>query len=99
MGKKATPEAKVPPKHRVIVERKNLGRHKVDGENVVGFAYQDEHRIVLENNLTAFSEMDTFIHEFLHIADKRMKEEKVNRIATMLAQNMWRQGYRKVRVK
>ena len=83
-----------PRKTRITVSRRKLGR-----ENVLGLAYQDDHHVVLEKNLTAFTELDTFIHEFLHIADKRMKEEKVNRIATILAENMWRQGYRKVFLK
>jgi hypothetical protein len=83
-----------PRKNNIKVTRRPLGR-----ENALGLAYQDAHHVVLEKNLTAFTEMDTFIHEFLHIADKRMKEEKVNRIATILAENMWRQGYRKVILK
>ena len=94
------PIKSLPPKHRVTVERKSLGQHRADGGGKVdGLAYQDENRIVLSKDLTAFSEMDTFLHEFLHIADKQMKEEKVTKIATMLANNMWRQGYRKVRIK
>lgn len=86
--------AKKHPLHRIKVDRKAIGQHKADG-----LAYFDENRIVVDPHQTAFSEMDTYIHEFLHLADKRMKEEKVKRVATILAQNLWRNGYRKVVLK
>lgn len=39
--------------------------------------------------------LDTFVHEFLHVACPHMSEERVERAATIIAKNLWAQGYRK----
>ena len=82
------------PLHRVKVDVKKIGHH-----NAVGLAYKDENRIVVDPDQTAFSEMDTYIHQFLHLADKRMSEARVAKMATMLANNLWRVGYRKAKLR
>lgn len=79
---------------KIRVERRAIGHHKA-----VGLAYKDDNRVVIDPNQTARSELDTYIHEFLHIADKRMTEEKVTRISIIISSNLWRAGYRKVVLK
>jgi hypothetical protein len=39
--------------------------------------------------------LDTFVHEFLHVAFPKMPENEVARAATLIADNLWLQGYRR----
>jgi hypothetical protein len=39
--------------------------------------------------------LDTFVHEFLHVAFPNMPENEVARAATLIADNLWLQGYRR----
>lgn len=39
--------------------------------------------------------IDTMVHEFLHVACPHMPENEVARAATLIADNLWRQGYRR----
>lgn len=39
--------------------------------------------------------LDTFVHEFLHVAFPKMPENEVARAATLVADNLWLQGYRR----
>jgi len=39
--------------------------------------------------------IDTMVHEFLHVACPSMPENDVARAATLIADNLWKQGYRR----
>jgi hypothetical protein len=39
--------------------------------------------------------IDTFVHEFLHVAFPNMSENEVAAAATLIADNLWLQGYRR----
>ena len=39
--------------------------------------------------------IDTMVHEFLHVACPNMPEGEVARAATLIADNLWKQGYRR----
>jgi len=39
--------------------------------------------------------IDTMVHEFLHVACPSMPEGEVARAATLIADNLWKQGYRR----
>ena len=39
--------------------------------------------------------IDTMVHEFLHVAFPQMPEGKVATAATLIADNLWKQGYRR----
>ena len=39
--------------------------------------------------------IDTMVHEFLHVACPNMPEDKVAAAATLIADNLWLQGYRR----
>lgn len=78
----------------VHIEEKKLGRH-----NAYGFAYFEEHKIVLDPRLRGKHKLEILLHELLHIADPEMEEKEVIRISKVLAHNAWRYGVRFVHVK
>lgn len=60
-----------------------------------GLAFKDENRIEIKNGLDPFDEMDTTIHELLHIVYPFLEEVYVEKYSTILAKELWKLGYRR----
>lgn len=76
---------------KVKIEHKKIGRNQA-----LGLAYQAERRIVLDIRLKGKEYINTAIHELLHIHRPDLTEEKVDKLATELTNDLWDLGIRKV---
>lgn len=83
------------PKKTKVVEMK-LGRHKVNGYNVYGFALKDRNRILIDPRQKGRTYMDTIIHEKLHLLFPEWSESKVMRAAREITSLLWSHSYRRV---
>lgn len=81
------------PQIKEVVLRK-LGREKADG-----LAYKDEGIIHINTNIKKpKDELETYIHECLHILNPEHSEAKVTGQGKKIANILWKHGYRKVKV-
>jgi hypothetical protein len=54
--------------------------------------------IVITPGQRGMDEMDTFIHETLHVTKPRLTEEEVHRMAGDIARVLWASGYRRKKI-
>ena len=84
---KKTPEIK-----EVIVRK--LGREKA-----YGLAYKDDGVIHIHSEIkNPKEELETFIHECLHILNPEHSESKVSAQGKKICNVLWKHGYRKTKV-
>jgi hypothetical protein len=79
----------------VKVVEKKLGRHKVGGAHVDGFAYIGEARIEIDPRLSPKAKLLTHVHELWHIATGDDSETGARR-AEKIGKVLWNLGYRQV---
>lgn len=53
-------------------------------------------KIIVDDRLKGFDELDTILHEIGHAADFDKCEDYVEQVATDMARVLWRLGYRRV---
>ena len=63
--------------------------------NAWGWAYKDENRIEIKRGLSEVDELDTTIHELIHIVYPFLDEDWVERKSTIIAQHLYELGWRK----
>lgn len=63
-----------------------------------GHAWPSERVIAIDPDQSPKEYLDTLIHELYHVADPDASEEKVIKVANMLAENLWRHKFRRVHV-
>lgn len=63
-------------------------------DEALGLCYQTEHEIDIDTGLKNKRLLETIIHEILHPELPRTGEEKIDSIASDLANALWRIGYR-----
>ena len=78
-----------------IVEVK-LGRHRVAGRSVYGFALKDRNKILIDPRQRGRTYLDTIIHEKLHLLFPDWSESKVITAARELTLLLWNHSYRRV---
>ncbi len=83
------------PRKTKIVEVK-LGRHRVGGRGVYGFALKDRNRILIDPRQRGRTYLDTIIHEKLHLMFPEWSERRVIRTARELTTMLWNHSYRRV---
>jgi hypothetical protein len=80
-------------KKPIKVVYSKLGQYKA-----LGMAFTEDRVIMIDNRLKGIEELDTIIHETIHVQHPHMKEMEVIKNATELAKILWDLGYRKVEV-
>ena len=94
MGKKTPEKASEGSKKpfKIRVRERKLGRHKA-----MGLAH-DDGLVEIDPRLPPKEHLDTLIHELLHQAkpSSYWDEEAVWETAAILAEHLWKSGYRKV---
>lgn len=70
-----------------------------NGRKVWGYCYQSEGFIELERDQPDKEFLDTLIHECLHHFFHSLGEQRVSKTATIMANEIWRKGYRSKRRK
>lgn len=68
---------------------------KLDGE-LWGWCDYDEKTLFVEQKLKAHDFMDTIIHEHLHWYFPDLNEKTVERIATQIADSLWKLRFRRI---
>jgi hypothetical protein len=78
-----------------VIEVK-LGRHRVQGKGVYGFALKDKNKILIDPRQKGRTYMDTLIHEKLHLIFPDWSESRVIKAARELTNVLWNHSYRRV---
>lgn len=60
-----------------------------------GRCYHSERLIEIRTGQKPYERMDTLLHEALHAAKPRLSESEVDRLAGVLSEVLWKDGYRK----
>ncbi len=60
-----------------------------------GKAYCDEWRIEIDPGIADLTHLDIALHEGLHLIFPQEPEDKINAAGTVLADLLWRLGYRR----
>lgn len=84
------------PKSRLNLKPIKIEHKDLTSDGVWGWAYQDENRIELEKNQTSKEYLNTLIHEMLHCMLPDLKEPHIEKMADMLANEVWRRKFRKI---
>jgi hypothetical protein len=86
---------KRPPK--IKVEFDELGDPAPNGKNGVSFGEADKRtgEIIIDPRQAESELLDTAVHECLHVACPYMGEAKVHKTATIIANQLWKLGYRR----
>lgn len=85
------------PRPKIKVEFDELGDAAPNGRNGVSFGEADKRtgEVTLDPRQTEPEMLDSAVHEFLHVACPYMGEDKVHKTATMVADALWKMGYRR----
>jgi hypothetical protein len=83
------------PKIKVAFDE--LGDAAPNGKNGTNFGEADKRtgEVTLDPRQSENELLDSAIHEFLHVACPYMAETKVHRTATIIADALWKMGYRR----
>lgn len=82
------------PQIKEVIVRK-LGREKAYGLSYKGFGEIHIHSDIKSGK----EELETWLHEMLHIINPNFSEKRVTNDAKKMTNILWKQGYRKCRVK
>jgi hypothetical protein len=82
---------------KVKVEFDELGDNPPNGRNSTNFGEADKPtgEVVIDPRQSPSELLDTAVHEALHVACPFMSEAKVAKTATIIADTLWRMGYRR----
>jgi len=69
---------------------------KLAREKAWGVAWHDHDIIEIDSRLSKKPLLSTLVHESLHISNQSLSESTVLRMEKIIADILWRQGYRKV---
>ena len=84
-------------KHKVIV--KKLGRHRIDGSQVDGYADTDTKEIFIDSRLKNKRAIIVLCHEVGHQVFPEMSEKEIERLGRIMGTTLWDEDYRKVNLK
>jgi len=73
------------------VIRRRLGRERAAGQAVFG-----DGLVEIDPRESPYEQLDTIIHESIHLLDPEMSEEQVDAWARKISITLWRQKYRRV---
>lgn len=69
---------------------------KLGRDGVWGYAHYENNSIELDIRLKGKKHLEILTHEALHLLDKDMSEEEVERVSITLTNLLWKCGYRRV---
>lgn len=86
-------------KRKVKIVYEELGDNPPTGQNATPFGdcVKDTGRIRIDPRQSASEMLDSEVHELCHAAWKYMSEGSVHRGASIIAEALWKLGYRKKR--
>lgn len=85
------------PRPKIKVEFDELGDAVPNGKNGVSFGEADKRtgEVTLDPRQREEEMLDSAVHEFLHVACPYMAETHVHRTASIIAEQLWKMGYRR----
>lgn len=88
------------PRNRTIkVVFEELGDNPPNGRNSTNFGEADTNtgEVVIDPRQSESELLDTAVHEALHVAFPRLSEGRIAKSATLIADTLWKMGYRRRR--
>ena len=73
-----------------------LGKYRVNGKYVYGFALINKNKILIDPRQNARCYLDTLIHEKLHLLFPTWSESRIGKTARELSLLLWEHAYRRV---
>jgi hypothetical protein len=64
--------------------------------DIAGLACKKDNTIELDPNITERERLRVTVHEALHLGEWSLPEKKVDRISRLIADVLWKQGYRRI---
>jgi hypothetical protein len=85
---------------KVVYTKLGSSRPKIRkcGTSKTPFGTWDKGCIKIDPRQEPSEMMDTLVHEILHEAQPEITEEGIERIANLISDILWREGYRKVEI-
>jgi hypothetical protein len=85
------------PRQKIKVEFRELGEHPPTNSNSTDFGQADKAtgEVTLDPRQPESEMLDSAVHEFLHVACPYMAEKNVAATATIVAEALWKMGYRR----
>lgn len=75
----------------IKVVYKHLGKHQA-----LGMAFKEDAEMHIDKRLKGLQFLDTFTHEAFHLLFPDITEEEIDRRATIFAELIWKENWRKV---
>lgn len=83
------------PYSRVKIKNPIIKHKDLSADGVYGYASQEDFEIEIDPNQGDKEYLNTLIHEMLHCFLPDLQERFIIRIADIMAENVWKKGYRK----
>ena len=82
---------------KIKVEFEELGEHPPTNSNATDFGQADKvtGEVTLDPRQPESELLDSAVHEFIHVACPYMAEQNVAATATIIADALWKMGYRR----
>jgi len=81
----------------VVISRPSWKEKKLGRTGAWGLCY-DDGKIEIDPRLASKDYLDTLIHELLHHHFPDLEEEDVETIATRITSEIWKAGYRRMKI-
>ena len=85
------------PYTKYIIRKPRVKEVDLSKENALGFAYQDDFEIEIEPKQSSKEYLNTLIHEMLHCFFPELKENQITKLADIMAENIWKKSYRRIK--
>ena len=83
------------PSSRVKIKKPTIRHKDLSGDNVYGYAMQEDFEIEIDPKQSSKEYLNTLIHEILHCFLPDLQERFIVRMADILADEVWKRGYKK----
>lgn len=85
---------------QIPVEEKKLQRGRGKGRYILGLAHPEPDALIqVEPRQSESERMDSLCHEAIHIKLPDLNERQVRRLSRAISRMLWKEGYRRVRLK
>jgi len=84
------------PSSRVKIKKPTIRHKDLSGDNVYGYAMQEDFEIEIDPKQSSKEYLNTLIHEMLHCFLPDLQERFVVRMADIMADEVWKRGYKRL---
>lgn len=84
------------PISRVKLKKPKVQEKDLTADDVWGWATKEDFEVEIEKNQPSREYLNTLIHEMLHCLLPDLNEGQIDKMATMLADEIWRRRFRRL---